>query len=105
MFWLERLIRLVRPMPPTPTPATLSLSLGGTKPRPSTCRGTMVTAAAVVAALVRNERREIGSIGVIRVSRATPPIIARRAVFWKFPGVERGTTQPALTASHASIVG
>src|SRR2546422_6038381 len=34
----------LRPMPPTPMQATLSLSLGARKPRPSTCRGTMVKA-------------------------------------------------------------
>src|ERR1700747_103239 len=32
------------PMPPTPMQAMLSLSLGAVKPRPSTCRGTMVKA-------------------------------------------------------------
>src|SRR5438105_169871 len=32
------------PIPPTPIQAMLSLSLGGVKPRPSTCRGTMVKA-------------------------------------------------------------
>ena len=46
-------------MPPTPTPATFRVSLGGAKPRPSTCLGTIVKAAAVVAAFVRNARREI----------------------------------------------
>ena len=33
MFSLARLIRLLRPCPPTPTPATFSVSLGGVKPR------------------------------------------------------------------------
>src|SRR5256885_14986455 len=32
------------PTPPTPMQALLSLSLGAVKPRPSTCRGTMVKA-------------------------------------------------------------
>src|ERR1700732_234287 len=73
MFCEERLMRLARPMPPTPTPAMLSLSLGGTKPRPSTWRGTMVTAAAL-AAFARNLRREIGLIGGIRVSKQRRPL-------------------------------
>src|SRR4029077_16047390 len=32
------------PIPPTPMQAMFSLSLGAVKPRPSTCRGTMVKA-------------------------------------------------------------
>src|SRR6266850_38238 len=59
MFWLARLIRLLRPMPPTPTPAMLSVSLGGVNPRPRTCLGTMAHAAPPAATLVRNVRREI----------------------------------------------
>src|SRR5688572_18558925 len=51
-----RLSRLVRPMPPTPMPAILRRSLGATWPRPSTCRGTMVTAAVVAATLVTKSR-------------------------------------------------
>src|ERR1700680_4350273 len=51
-------MRLARPIPPTPIPATLSLSLGGTNPRPRTWRGTMVNAA-VAAACERNFRRGI----------------------------------------------
>ena len=46
-------------MPPTPTPAMFSRSLGGVNPLPSTWRGTIVKAAPVAAALVRNARREI----------------------------------------------
>ena len=46
-------------MPPTPTPAMFSRSLGAVKPRPSTCRGTMVTAAVVAATFVTNSRLEI----------------------------------------------
>src|SRR5882724_6160661 len=59
MFWLARLMRLARPMPPTPTPAMLSVSLGGVNPRPRTCLGTMAHAAPPAATLVRNVRREI----------------------------------------------
>src|SRR6267154_4597950 len=59
MFWLARLIRLVRPMPPTPTPATFSVSLGGVNPRPRTCLGTIAHAALPAATLVRNVRREM----------------------------------------------
>src|SRR5580693_4267453 len=58
MFWLERLIRLVRPMPPMPTPAMLSISLGGVNPRPRTCRVTMAIAAPPVATFVKNLRRD-----------------------------------------------
>src|SRR6266581_3509558 len=59
MFWLARLIRLLRPMPPTPMPAMFSVSLGGVNPRPRTRRGTMANAAPLAATLVRNLRREI----------------------------------------------
>src|SRR6267378_974880 len=47
----------LRPMPPTPMQATLSLSLGGMKPRPRTCLGTMVKAAA--AAVSRTKLRRL----------------------------------------------
>src|SRR5580693_4140468 len=83
-------------MPPTPMPAMLSLSLGGTKPRPSTWRGTIVMAAAVVAVLVRNERREIVFVGVIRVSMATPPIIARQEIFGQFSASDGGHASTRL---------
>src|SRR5258706_1876722 len=56
MFCEATLIRLARPMPPTLMVAMLRLSLGGTKPRPRTWRGTMVNAA-VAAACERNFRR------------------------------------------------
>src|SRR5713226_2446529 len=59
MFWLARLIRLLRPMPPTPTAAMLSVSLGGANPRPRTLLGTMVNAAPPAATSVRKVRREI----------------------------------------------
>src|SRR2546425_5468905 len=59
MFWLARLIRLLRPMPPTPTPAMFNVSLGGVNPRPRTCLGTMAHAAPPAATLVRKVRREI----------------------------------------------
>src|ERR1700722_15258950 len=89
-------MRLARPMPPTPTPAMFSVSLGGTKPRPSTYLGTIVMAAAVVAVLVRNERREIDFVGVIRVSMATPPIIARQEIFGQFSASNGGDTSTRL---------
>jgi hypothetical protein len=57
MFWLARLMRFWRPMPPTPTPAMFSRSLGGVKPRPSTWRGTNAAAALPAAAVLRNLRR------------------------------------------------
>src|SRR5438132_10946714 len=59
MFWLARLMRLARPMPPTPTLAMFSVSLGGVNPRPRTCLGTMAHAAPPAATSVRNVRREI----------------------------------------------
>src|SRR5579864_8186479 len=59
MFWLARLMRLERPMPPTPTPAMLRVSLGGTKPWPRTWRGTMENAAAVRVESARNLRRDM----------------------------------------------
>src|SRR5437588_11820828 len=59
MFWLERLIRLLRPMPPTPTAAIFSVSLGAVRPRPSTCRGTMAKPADVAATLDTKLRLEI----------------------------------------------
>ena len=44
MFSLSMPLTSFRPIPPIPMQATLSLSLGGMNPRPSTCRGTMVNA-------------------------------------------------------------
>src|SRR5712692_9865622 len=57
MFSPSMPLTSLRPMPPTPMQATLSLSLGGTNPRPSTCRGTMVKAAA--AAVSRTKLRRL----------------------------------------------
>src|ERR1700720_4489104 len=56
-------------MPPTPMPAMLSLSLGGTKPRPRTWRGTTVRAA-VAAACERNFLRGIPLLSVMSSSLA-----------------------------------
>src|SRR5258707_12678568 len=64
MFCEATLMRLARPIPPTPMPAILSLSLGGTNPRPKTWRGTMVRAA-VAAACERNFRRGIELFSVM----------------------------------------
>src|SRR5712692_1731254 len=74
MFSLARLIRLLRPMPPTPTPATFSLSLGGVNPRPSTCLGTMENAAPLAATFVRNLRRVISFFSLKSFSSATPTV-------------------------------
>src|SRR5882762_5642940 len=74
MFSLARLIRLLRPMPPTPTPAMFSLSLGGVNPRPSTCLGTMENAAPLAATFVRNLRRVISFFSLMSFSRAAPTI-------------------------------
>src|SRR6266446_5655205 len=71
MFWLARLIRLARPMPPTPTAAMFSVSLGGGTPRPRTWLGTMAQAAPPAATLARNVRREISFLLLMSVfSRA-----------------------------------
>src|SRR2546426_12803110 len=74
MFSLARLIRLLRPMPPTPTPAMFSLSLGGVNPRPSTCLGTMENAAPPAATSVRNLRRVISFFSLMSFSLAAPTI-------------------------------
>src|SRR5712664_4075556 len=79
MFSLARLIRLLRPMPPTPTPAMFSLSLGGMNPRPRTCLGTMENAAPPAATFVRNLRRVISFFSLMSFSRAAPTI-SRSAV-------------------------
>src|SRR3981081_4964756 len=68
MFWLERFMRLLRPMPPTPTPAMFNVSLGGVNPRPRTCLGTMAHAAPPAATLVRNTRREISFFLLMGIS-------------------------------------
>jgi hypothetical protein len=47
------------------------MSLGGVNPRPNTCRGTIVSAAPVTAALLRNSRREIAFFSPISISLAT----------------------------------
>src|ERR1700690_1075116 len=52
-------MRLLRPMPPTPTQAMLSRSLGGTKPRPRTCLGTIVSAAPAMVAFSIKLRLDI----------------------------------------------
>ena len=48
MFWLATARMLLRPMPPMPTQAMFRRSLGGVKPRPSTCLGTMAMPAPVM---------------------------------------------------------
>ena len=58
LFWRARLSRLILPMPPTPTPAMFSRSLGGVWPRPSTCRGTIVKPAPVIAIVFTKSRLE-----------------------------------------------
>src|SRR5947209_3662340 len=63
MIWasssLNRSRVFERPCPPAPIRAMLTLSLGGTKPRPPrTCRGTIVKTPAVAAADLRKARRE-----------------------------------------------
>src|ERR1700741_335448 len=81
MFWLARLIRLLRPMPPTPTPATFSVSLGGVNPRPRTRLGTMAHAAPPAATFVRNARREISFFLLMSILQTC--IIARSFSLWE----------------------
>src|SRR5437660_11765402 len=76
MFWLARLIRLPRPMPPTPTPATFSVSLGGVKPRPSTWRGPIATPAVPAATFFKNLRLDSPSSFCGMCSPRAPNIIA-----------------------------
>ena len=59
MFWDMRRRVLLPPMPPNPTVAMFTVSLGAWKPRPSTCRGTMVKPAPAAAVVVRNVRLEM----------------------------------------------
>src|SRR5260370_38746132 len=85
MFWLARLIRLERPIPPTPTAAMFSVSLGGVNPRPRTLLGTMAHAAPPAAALARKTRREISLFLLMSISprlhyRAVAEILRRQAV-------------------------
>src|SRR6267378_3156273 len=83
MFWLARLIRLVRPMPPTPTAAMLSVSLGGVNPRPRTCLGTMAHAAPPAATLVRKVRREISFFLRMIISPGQPALSRALGAFVK----------------------
>src|SRR5260370_35669422 len=83
MFWLARLIRLVRPMPPTPTPAMFSVSLGAVNPRPSTCLGTMAHAAPPAATLVRKVRREISFFLLMIISPGQPALLLALGAFVK----------------------
>jgi hypothetical protein len=52
------------------------MSLGGTKPRPRTCLGTMAMAAPPVATLVKNLRRETSFFSVMGCSLYAAGIIA-----------------------------
>src|SRR4051794_6982008 len=73
MFWLARLMRLLRPIPPTPTPAMLSVSLGAVKPRPSTRRGTMAKPAVPALTFFRKVRRDTPSR--LLAMAVPPPLI------------------------------
>src|SRR5215470_7482243 len=75
MFWLARAMRLARPIPPTPTPAMFRMSLGGVNPRPSTCLGTIMSAAPEAAVRVRNSRRDVVFLALIPDSPGTGDII------------------------------
>src|SRR5688572_8375254 len=55
---------LLPPMPPNPTVAMFTVSLGAWNPRPSTCRGRMVTPAPAAVA-VRNVRLEMSLMDVL----------------------------------------
>src|SRR5262245_41508649 len=86
MFWLGTARMLLRPMPPMPTQAMLSRSLGGVKPRPSTCRGTMTIPAPVIAAVSMKWRRDTPSVLISSVM--TPPL---RVVMIYLPRMPRLT--------------
>src|SRR6266702_8192476 len=75
---------LLRPMPPMPTQAMFSRSLGGVKPRPSTCLGTMAIAAPVAAAVSMNSLRDTPSL----IRSITPPF---GAVMIYLPGMSKLT--------------
>jgi hypothetical protein len=53
-------------MPPTPTAATFKVSLGAVKPRPSTCRGTIMKPADATETCSTKRRREI--LAIVHVS-------------------------------------
>src|SRR5260370_15453200 len=95
MFWLARLIRLVRPMPPTPTAATLSVSLGGVNPRPRTFLGIMAQAAPPAATSVRKVRREIAFF--LLMSKFSESALSRgRGGFAKASfGIRRTAVEPS----------
>src|ERR1700687_700424 len=107
MFWLARLIRLPRPIPPTPMPAIFSMSLGGTNPRPSTCLGTNANAAPVVAAFVRNLRRDIFLFLLMSLSPCAAGIIAQPQCFVVTNLVPNGAHRECnfrrLGASHSTL--
>src|ERR1700676_3358460 len=88
-------------MPPTPTPAIFSMSLGGVKPRPKTCRGTMVKALPVVAApetaaaapVVRNLRRDrsvFALIGPLATNYCSVKAVRKSEIF----AAHSGTRDP-----------
>src|SRR4029077_898640 len=89
-------MRLARPLPPTPTPAMLSLSLGGTKPRPRTWRGTIVRAAAAPAC-DRNSLRGIALFLVINSSS-----LVRQKEYHEAHGTCSARPMPAVTLLHLS---
>ncbi len=60
----SRPARCCAPMPPMPTTAMLTRSLGGVRPWPSTCRGTIMNPAAARPVVATNSRRVGGVFGV-----------------------------------------
>src|SRR2546422_11266798 len=76
----------LRPIPPTPIQATLSLSLGATQPRPSTCRGTMVKTVAVATSPTKVRR-------VIRLRAMITPLCSRSGRRGCPPGPEQKREQ------------
>src|SRR5207248_1165401 len=93
MIWASACLKssrtFSRPRPPAPTRATLTLSLGGTKPLPPrTCRGTMVNTAAAVAPALRKERREVRSVLVMGVTFLEWPRKTRKGTKRKTAGAD-----------------
>src|SRR5438552_16316280 len=96
MFWLARLIKFARPIPPTPIPATFSKSLGGVMPLPNTCRGTILRPAPATAASFTNSRRVIPRLLLIVFPRAPSCSAKLHRLFL--------LTQPNVVTNNLSII-
>ena len=98
MFWLATARMLLRPIPPTPTAAMFRRSLGGVKPLPSTCRGTMVSPAPVIAAVSMKCRRDTP----LFLSSIPPPFARGHDIP---SGYDNDTSAPAQPRGRGHAVG